>query len=140
MTLLSDVASKSPQCGRPHHGADTPTDLPRSASCALGHLTRVEARACPLFSSSCPSGGPWGKPATRAMGWARALRPCPVASCATRRGTTCGWFHQWRRAERLLLGLNLPQAVPRNLLLQRRAALVQQVLKVLFRGLHIVLR
>src|SRR2546425_12264631 len=51
------------------------------------------------------------------MGWARALRPCPVASCATRRGTTCGWFHQWRSAERLLLGLHLPQAVPRNLLL-----------------------
>ena len=52
----------------------------------------------------------------------------------------CGWFHQWRSAERLLLGLNFPQAVPRNLLLQRRAAMVQQVLKVLFRGLHIVLR
>ena len=27
-------------------------DLPRSASCALGHVTRVEARACPLFSSA----------------------------------------------------------------------------------------
>jgi hypothetical protein len=45
-----------------------------------------------------------------------------------------------RRAESLLLGLNLPQAVPRNLFLNRRAALVQQVLKVLFRGLYIILR
>jgi hypothetical protein len=32
MTLLSDVASKRPRGGRPHHGADTPMDLPRSAS------------------------------------------------------------------------------------------------------------
>jgi len=39
-----------------------------------------------------------------------------------------------------LRGLNLPQSVPRNLLLHRRTAMVQQVLKVLFRGLHIVLR
>jgi len=38
-----------------------------------------------------------------------------------------------------LLGLNLSQAVRRNLLLHRRAAMVQQVLKVLFRGRHIVL-
>jgi hypothetical protein len=42
-------------------------------------------------------------------------------------------------AERLLLSLNFPQAVPRNLLLQRCAAMVQQLLKVLFRGFYIVL-
>jgi len=73
------------------------------------------------------------------MAWAGALRPCPVTCFATRSGPTRWWFHWLRRAERRLLGLNLPQAVLRNLLLHMRAAMVQQLLKVLFRGLHIVL-
>jgi len=73
------------------------------------------------------------------MTWTGALRPSPVTCGATRSATTCGEFRRWRKAQRVLRGLNLPQAVPCNLLLHRRAAMVQQVLKVLFRGLQIVL-
>ena len=73
------------------------------------------------------------------MEWAGTLRPYPVTGFATRSGTPRAWCCRWRRPECLLLGVNLPQAVPRNLLLQRRAAMIQQLLKVLFRGLHIVL-
>src|SRR4029453_10149699 len=75
------------------------------------------------------------------LAWTDALRSWPVTCFATSRGTTLGWLRRWRRrAQRVLLGLNLPQSVPRNLLLHRRTAMVQQVLKVLCRGLHIVLR
>jgi hypothetical protein len=50
-----------------------------------------------------------------------------------------GRFRRLRRAESLLFDLNLPQAVRCNLLLKMRTAIVQQLLKVPFRSLQIVL-
>ena len=67
------------------------------------------------------------------------LRPRLLRRFAPRHLVAPGRFRRWRRAESLLFDLNLPQAVRCNLLLKMRTAIVQQLLKVLFRSLQIVL-
>jgi hypothetical protein len=78
------------------------------------------------------AGGHWDYPARVLRCLTRATHACPGAlglwlgpGCPPCSGTTRGAFRWRRMTERLLLGSNVSQAVPRNLLLERGPPMVQ---------------